>query len=261
MQSTSLPEVFRDTPLFSSRKGPLGKIVVNKYTGVMPNAASKTVTQFEKNMGGDKEEIALLLESNPSLTGAESKLVELLRDPGNAKKSLAFLIAESKAEPARVIGKASEGALLLGRAEAYIEIGRTMPHVVRELRRHITPTEKMCQACAGQGKVPRSPLDSKAEMTCPVCKGEAVFLETSDHMTFSVDKLVEMSKMGRQPGAPMQIAVQQNTVSPGALPSGTLEKILSLSSNLVFDRPPDKAQTLLAETVDAEEVDSFTPKK
>jgi hypothetical protein len=231
-----LPPEWQDKVIASSRKGPLGAIKVRRFTGIMKNSASKTINQFEKNMGGDKDRIATLLEANPNLTDAEQKLIEFLRDPKNSKKSLARLVVESKTEPAKVITKASYGALLVGQAEAYVEIGQSMPRVVRELRRHVKPKLDMCTACQGKGMVPSKVNATIENITCPVCKGEKGILTTSDNFEFATEKLIEMSKMGKQPQAPMQVAIQNTNAGGGSLPPGIMERVVSLQGGLLFQK-------------------------
>lgn len=242
IKRSNLPPEWRNSPILRSRKGPLGRIVVHRYTGVMKNSAARTISQFEKNMGGDKEQIATLLEANGSLNQAEKGLVDLLRRSDKESTSLARLIAESKAEPAQVIKKASYGAMLLGQSEAYIQIGLAMPRVVRELRRHIAPKLSLCSTCQGKKMVPRGVNESKETIPCPTCKGEGGIEETSDHMEFAVDKLVEMSKMGKQPVPLTQIAMQQtNTSGGGGMASGLLEKIASVNAGLFQKQTPQAA--------------------
>lgn len=254
------PNGRRNSPIFRSRKGPLGKIVVYRFTGVGKNIASRTISQFEKNLGGDRDYVATLLEANPSLSHAESVLIKLLRDPTRKNYSLARLIAESKAEPAKVISRASQGALLLGQAEAYIEIGMSMPQVVRELRRHITPKEEMCPTCEGKGKVPRSVKEAKETIICPSCKGEGGILTTSPSMEFATEKLIDLSKMGSkgQGQVPVQVAIQ-NTMQGGNTP-GLMERLMTTTSH-IFEAPrdtkalPPPEPPIEAEIVEEEEED------
>ncbi len=235
-KNSYLPPEFRDSPIFRSKKGKLGSITVRRFTGVMKNSAARTIMQFEKNMGDDKEAIATLLESASSLSTGDRKLIELLRDPENSTKSLARLIAEAKTEAAGVIQKCSKGALLLGQAAAYVQIGMAMPKVVRELRRHIQPRNEICMACQGKGKVPRSSQEKEETQICPVCKGEGGTLTSSDKMQFAVEKLIEMSKMGKQPSGPMVAVQTTNNTLPSLSISGLMEKVVGSTSSLLFQK-------------------------
>ncbi len=240
---SNLPPEWRNSPVLRSRKGPIGRIVVHRYTGVMKNSAARTVAQFEKNLGKDKGVIAELLEASGPLNAQERALVDALRQSEKESSSLARLIAETRSEPAQVIKKASQGALLLGQSAAYIQMGLAMPRVVRELRRHLEPKAEVCQACQGKGMVPRTPSEAKETKVCPVCKGEKGLLTTSDHMEFAIEKLIEMSKMGKQPVPLTQVQVQQNQVGGGAqasLMSGFLEKVVTLNSGLLFEKVPER---------------------
>ncbi len=252
---SNAPANRRNSPILRSRKGPLGRVTVYRFTGVGKNIASRTVAQFEKNLGGDKDYVATLLEANPTLSAAEGVLIKLLRDPSRKSYSLARLIAEAKAEPAKIISRASQGALLLGQAEAYIEIGMSMPQVVRELRRHITPKEEMCPTCEGKGKVPRSVKEAKETVICPSCRGEGGMLTTSPSMEFATEKLIEMSKMGRQPASPVQVGIQNNNTVP-SLGAGLMERLMATTSK-IFEAP--RETKALPEPVEAEIVEPDVP--
>lgn len=232
---STLPPEFRDSPILRSRKGRLGRITVNRYTGVVKNSAARTVQQLEKNLGGDKETIASLLEAYTPLSKAEVYLLELLRDPEKRDHSLARLMAEAKCDPAQVIKKISGGALELGKAAAYIQIGVAMPQVVRELRRHIQPKSEICLTCQGKGMVPKGVTNTIETQICPSCKGEKGTLVNSEKMEFAVDKLIEMSKMGKQPSQTPLVAVQNNTTNiEGGSMAGLMERVVTATNSLLF---------------------------
>lgn len=200
--------------LAKSRKGALGQIVV-KRQGVQPDKCARIVKQFEDNVGGKLDVADKLMAVQDKLTDREKLLIEFITDPKRKRTRLAHHIAEAQVDPAAIIKKYSEGALVLGQAEALAEAARALGPIARDLVRQATVEKVACVLCLGRGKVPASRfVGDLEEVLCTACKGKGGEEKTGKNYQFAVQKLLDMTKMGKPENeVNVNVGVQTNISS------------------------------------------------
>lgn len=211
-----------------SKKGALGQVVtVAGRRGIRKNPASNLVNKFERQAGG-KFAIAEKLEAAEGLFPAERELLAAIADPENKDTALAYLIAESKVDPARLVRKYAEGAISLGRAEALAEAAASLGPIARQLIKQASFRRVSCITCLGLGKVPNQIGAKKAtavHVVCPTCKGEGEKDELDAHYKFAVTKIMDMATLG--PEKP--INVQTNVAVQTNMSGGFMERLSKLT--------------------------------
>jgi len=173
-----LPAILRNGVIEGSKRGPIGKILVRSMSGVDNNTAARVVRQFEENVGG-KDEVAAKLAALPDLPEDMKKLVKLIE--GGGQKSLAFLIAEAKVEPTKVMRAYARGCVEMGVVMAAIEAHKNLPRVVKDLTYHALDREEICKTCVGSGMVKQKPQYGVETQVCIICEGTGKNLISSKH--------------------------------------------------------------------------------
>ena len=224
-----LPPEMRNATVFRSKKGPMGQVVVRRWTGVDTNYASRALRTFVKNVGDSNEAIAHTMASNPTVTKEIRRLSDALLDPKNSKKSLAWVVAETGTDAAAVVEHYAKGAVHLKKWECVAMAAQDMPRMVREMIRFSLPKKGLCRTCLGARKiVVRNGRKPATEEVCLTCGGEGWTGELSKEALFAMDKLTEISQLIEKKG-PL-VAVQQNTTMvSGGNGSRLMEKIVGLS--------------------------------
>jgi hypothetical protein len=217
----------------TSRKGPLGQIVVRRK-GLAPSRAATVVKKFVDNIGG-KEDLAEKLEAvGEELNATQKKLLDLLHDPLRTRHSLSRLIAESGTEPVSIMKLYARGAIELGRVEAAIEAHKGLPALIRNLYKHAFEGLGICDVCAGIGKTKvQAGQGSKEGPICWKCQGSGKMETTSPHKEFAVQKLLEVTKSVGKDGTNINIQTNVGVKIGG---EGILEKVIKASDEVLWGK-------------------------
>ncbi len=251
-----LPALLRDGIIGGSKKGPVGKVVVRAMSGVESNTASRVIGQFEENVGG-KEEVAAKLAALPDLPEDLKGLVKLIE--GGGKRSLAYLIAEAKVEPTKVMRAYARGCVEMGVVMAAIEAHKHLPRVIKDLYYHALDREELCKTCVGSGMVKQKPQYGVETQLCIICEGTGRLLTSSKHKEWAGTKVLEITKMVEKGGVQVNVNQQSATFSGGggSFSGGFMEKVL-LATDAILNPAPSRRELPPAppDIVEAEVVSS-----
>ena len=250
-EEREMPPVLRDKIVLRSKKGQLGAIKIRRVSGVVDNAASKTLRKFETNVGGKEEIVEKLTAIEPSLTKEQQELLHLMRE--NPKKGLARMVALSKAEPSSVMTAYARGCIELGKVEASIEAHRNLPGVIKDLVRHAIDQEVLCPNCLGTGGQKARKGALKETQVCVLCDGDGKSYKISAHKKFAAQKILEATGTVDSPGAKVQ--VQQTVGVKVGGSGGFMERTIALSDEILYGKSSKSDQ---GEVVEAEVVEECT---
>lgn len=234
-----IPPQYRDSIIHKTRKGPLGRLVVKRLTGVVPNSAAKLVKQFEENTGGREDIIEKLEAVQDQLPKDQLALLELLKT-ANPTKSLARLMAEIKVEPTKTMDFYARGAVHLGKVQAAIIAHRNLPGIVKDLVRHAIDEEEVCQVCVGSGLVKKGSGKLKDDEKCPQCRGKGRKWTSSDYKEFATTKLLEATKVIASKGEGVTVNVQTNVKVAGG--GSFMEKVVEASDKVLYGQDVIEAE-------------------
>lgn len=231
VREAELPAEYRDTVMYRSKKGPLGRLVVKRLTGIQRSGPFRAVKQFEENITGGKEDIVEKLEAvREQLNKEQLALLQLLKE--RPKQSLARLMAEAKVEPTQTMDLYARGAIMLGKVQAAIVAHNNLPGVIKDLVRHAIDDQTICDVCVGSGITHKRAGDSKDSVPCPQCKGSGKRWEVSEHKEFAVQKILEATKtVGGKEG--VNVNVQTNVAVMGGKGS-FMERMIKTSDEVLY---------------------------
>jgi hypothetical protein len=210
---SSLPKGLQDRVVAKSSRGAIGAIVQKRYSGIVPNAAAKTVKQFVKNIGGKEQTIQKLIAVEDRLTEEEKELLRLLQS--GDKRTLVQLIVESGANPAKIIDNYARGAVILGKVDAATKAAVHMPKMINDLLRHALDHEDVCQRCVGVGKMPRVPSGITDAIPCDLCGGSGKITVISEHKEWAADKILQIGGVIEPKGGGATVNVGVNIDNGG----------------------------------------------
>ena len=225
-----------DKVLKTTRKGPLGQLIVRSETGLVNNETARVVRQFEENVGG-VEEIADKLAALPDASESIRKLLELIDYSAGARKSLGVMMVQAGVRPAALMDAYARGAAKMGMVGAIVEAHRHLPRIMKDLALKAIDREEVCGVCVGSGAVKAKPNYEKDTTPCPQCKGEGKIIQKASE--FAVNKIWEATKLKEQ-GPMVQVTQQQLNVGGGGRGPGSLTEKLLLASDAVLYPAPKK---------------------
>lgn len=254
VKEKALPPILRDGIVISSRSGPVGKVVVKNLSGLVSNVASRTLKQFEENVGG-KEEVAEKLSLLPDLPEDLARLVSLIG--AGSKKGLATLVAEARTEPTAVMRAYARGCMELGLVQSAIEMHHALPRAVKDIVLHAIDREDICEVCAGSGRTKTRPNHLTEDQVCPGCRGSGRKVTSSKHKEFAMGKLLEMTKMVEKGGVRVEVNNQTAVLNGKATAVGGMMEKMLLATDAILNPAPSRAALPPApsgDVVDAEEI-------
>jgi hypothetical protein len=235
----SIPNELRNTTLHKSKRDALGRgMKVSKITGLeapSQNPVVGIVAKFEETIEG-REDLLEKLSAQEDKLSLEEKALMVLLETAPKTKSLARLIAESKASAYKVMQHYALGAKQLGKIRAAIEISRNQPLIVKDLLRNALDDVGICGICAGTGTVKGATgSNHKVEnQYCPLCEGKGMKVSSSEHKEYAMTKVLEMGQLvEKEPKGPV-VAVQQNVNIGGS--GAFVEKILKTGEEILYGR-------------------------
>lgn len=243
-----LPAVLRDKIIAQSRRGPVGRIVIKKFSGIVNSAAARVLRTFERNVGGLEEIADKLSAIEGELSDTQRALLDVLRDPSN-KKGLNRIVAETGAEPVALMNAYSRGCLELGKVEAAIVAHRNLPAIAEEITKLALSKRGVCDACGGGGMVHARPGVSKDTKVCSWCEGKGI-KEADKLKSFGIDRFLEIT--GQRVRAPMVQVNQGVQVKMGGSGGSIFERMINATDKVLYR----KEGTSQPEIVEAEVVQS-----
>lgn len=221
----------------SSKKGKMGRIVVNVAGNIVDNSASHFVSKFSRGLGGREEVMAALVAIEEKLSPTNKRVLDTLRAHPNAQ--LAFCIAKAKAEPVHVVKQVIEGQMALGKAEALAELARNQGSLMRDLLRHALDKEEKCLVCLGYGKVPFDPKakfdpDKENNLPCTACGGSGATMASSKHKEWAMKKALEVAELGPASEKGVQVNVQTAIGVKVEGASTRLAQLAKVSDEILF---------------------------
>lgn len=232
MREVDLPKEYRNTVIARTKRGPLGRLVVKRLTGIQRSGPFRAIEQFEKNVTGGKEDIAEKLEAvREQLPKEQLELLKLLQE--RPKQSLARLMAEAKVEPTQTMDLYARGAIVLGKVQAAIVAHNNLPSVIKDLVRHAIDDETICDVCVGSGKVKGRQGEHLDRAACPKCKGSGKRWEVSEHKEFAVQKILEATKTVGSKDGGINVNVQTNVAIAGGKGS-FMERMIKTSDEVLY---------------------------
>lgn len=232
MRELDLPKEYRNTVIARTKRGPLGRLVVKRLTGIQRTGPFNAIKQFEENVTGGKEDIAEKLEAvREQLPKEQLELLKMLKE--RPKQSLARIMAEAGVEPTQTMDLYARGAIVLGKVQAAIIAHNNLPGVVKDLVRHAIDDQTICDVCVGSGMTHHRAGGNKDTVKCPQCKGSGKRWEVSKHKEFAVQKILEVTKVvGSKDG--INVNVQTN-VMVGAKGS-FMERMIKTSDEVLYSQ-------------------------
>jgi len=231
----------------------LGTITVVEQKGVIQSPAASTVRQFEENIGNRSELVSALEAISETLPEPGQKLLEMLRDGKNNKKSLARLLAESGTTPTKAMNLYSLGCVELGKVQAAILAHKNLPQVVRNLNRHaLSEAGDICQVCVGTGQINcRAGTKGKGKQKeCPQCQGTGTALSASPLKKFATEAILDITGQSSKGGVNVTTNVGVR-VDAATNTSDILAKIVGGMDQALYRRLPESTvEVLEAEVID-----------
>lgn len=222
-----------DKILKTTRKSPLGQLIVRSETGLVNNETARVVRQFEENVGG-VEEIADKLAALPDAPANIQRLVELIDSSVGARKSLGVMMVQAGVKPSALMDAYARGAAKMGMVGAIVEAHRHLPRIMKDLALRAIDRKEVCKICVGSGSVKAKPNYEKDSTPCPQCKGEGSIVVQADQ--FAINKIWEATKLKEQ--APLVQVSQQNlNLNGGGGRGGMIEKMLLASDAVLYPAP------------------------
>ena len=224
-----LPKELKNEVVHRSRKGPMGVVIVRRWSGVDQNYTARALRTFAKNVGDSNEGIAHMLNASPTITKEMRRLADALLDPKNAKRSLAWVVAETGSDAAAVVEHYAKGSVHMKKWESVALAAQDMPRMVREMIRFALPKKGLCRTCLGARKITvRQGRKPATEEVCLTCNGEGWVGELTKEAQFAMERLQEIAQLVEK--TPL-VAVQQtnNTVNVDA--GRLMERIVGLSDD------------------------------
>lgn len=250
--NNKIPKQFRDHTVKRGKKDKLGQIVVKSQSGVVSNPASRTLKQFETNVGG-QEEIAEKLQALPDTNKNIRALAGLLRE--NSRKSLARLVAECDLAPTEVMTAYARGCIELAKVDAAIEAHRNLNPIVKDLVRHALDQEGLCENCLGTGTQRGKSTDHKETQPCVLCSGTGRSYKSSKHKEFATRQLLEITKSVQEKAGPT-INLNQNVGIKVGSGGNFFEKVVGAADEALYGRGKGQSSEVIeAEVVEKEEKD------
>ena len=240
---SSLPKGLRDKVIARSGRGAIGALVKKRYSGIVPNAAAKTVKQFVKNIGGKEQTIQKLIAVEDRLTEEERELLKLLQS--GDKRTLVQLILESGANPAKIIDNYARGAVILGKVDAATKAAENMPKMINDLLRHALDKEDVCMQCVGVGRMPVVPSGVTDKILCSKCGGSGKITTISEHKEWAADKILQIGGVVEPKGGGATVNVGVNIDNGG---QSFMSKQLEVSEAILHNarmRPIDVEATVV----------------
>lgn len=236
IRESQLPAILRNDVVRMSKKDATGQIKVRRMTGVVDNRGSRTLKQFERNVGGIDEIRDKLEAIKGELPDDVGKVLHLLKN-GDRRVSLARVVAEAGASPLSLMQAYMRSALVLAQVEAVREAATHMPAVVKDLARHALDSTDMCETCVGSGRVSRGKGQTTESYICPSCKGDGKRMVSSSHKQFAISKLMEVTELGakKEPGVQVNVGVG---VKVGEGKGSFFERVIGATDRALFLPPP-----------------------
>lgn len=134
-----------------------------------PPALDKALTALEDALGG-REEMVSKLALVTDLTSEETTILNLLANPENRNRSMAWLCGNAGTSIGRVLAMLQKGEFAEAVALSMKRIARQLPKVAEDVMARALPIWKSCLACGALGRLP--PKEEGGEpRTCLVCEG------------------------------------------------------------------------------------------
>ena len=196
-----LPPALRERILFRV-KSEIGTLTVREQAGLIPSKAVKVVKEFEKSIEGRPpvlDALLAVLATGGKLTEAEQRLLDILQTKRGRKLQLARSIAESGANPVKVMDLYAKGLIHLRATEAKMNASDRLPEIIDNLNDHATS-------------------------------------EDSELKKFAMEKILEINKViEKGPLVQQTTNVQQNTLT---LEGGTglLERLRKATDDVLYKR-------------------------
>lgn len=244
MSEHGMPAAIKNKVVRTSKRGEIGQIKVKRHSGVVENGASKTLKKFEKEKTqgrGDIIEKFQAAHSQGLLTKDQERLLDLLVKKPNV--GLPSLVAAAKVDPVAVLDGFVKGCALLGKMETLIELHQGLPAIARKLVKGVIEGTDICPYCAGAGML--TPIPSRGRTLtekCFKCEGMGKIVLSEKHKEFSIQKVLEVTKMIEK--EPLVQVTQQNLNVSGG---GFMEQMAKMGDHILYDRKP--SQVVEAEVV------------
>lgn len=231
-----LPKDLRNVVVKKSKKDALGRLSLQKFTGVVKNKTAKVIRKFERELTGGKDDIMEkmeALEGKGELNKEQFSILEQLRKKPNI--TLERAIVEAGARPLAVMDAYAKGCVALSKMQALIVAHQGLPAVVRDLFRHAIDGSAICDVCVGAGKVPLRPGAETLSQGCPRCMGKGeVFVSPSELKEFAVQKILEVTKMTEKNGPTVNVQTNVGVKVNGS--GGVLEKMSLLADEVLYGK-------------------------
>ena len=147
-----------------------------------PPELDKALSTLEERMGG-RDKVAASLAVIPNLTVEEQTIFQLMTDPANRKRSLAYLCGAAGTTVGRVLELFSKGDWAQAYVDSIRRVNALLPQVAEDVMTRALPKWKGCVQCKGagrmmskkpllmEGKPTNPPIWEEIEVECFTCEG------------------------------------------------------------------------------------------
>lgn len=174
-----------------------------------------------------------ILEAAPNPTAGVLRLISLLKLPDNRRKKITNVAYDAKVPVFEIFEAYSKGIQRLGHEEALSTISEKLLDVLHALLKQATPKEVVCPECNGER------VDSKRKL-CRKCGGDGIMEELPQFWCFAQKQIWKITGLdgstSKHPGLTINqnVGVQANQIPPTLVQPGLMEKLTTMSDEILF---------------------------